>query len=203
MDNWFKHQPEYPVINYWFYFQIKYQIINNWPDYHLLIPSESGISILPQILPFSVGCAIMECFHLPSLRLLLLTLCYVIDLLCNNKDVAAYTTLLTAWSQVCFWMNILHTMCTTYGYGLYTQLVYLWAWLILIITHDPTCHQYYSHMYMHDIIYWWGEHQSYVNSYHYIPFLLQRHIVGQSLDGFYGWHKSCFWTSYHLHAFCI
>ena len=31
-----------------------------------------------------------------------------------------------------------------------------------------------------------GELQSYVNSYPYIPFLLQRHIIGQSLDAFCG-----------------
>ena len=31
---------------------------------------------------------------------------YVFGLPCSNKDVVAYTTLLPAWLQLCFWMNI-------------------------------------------------------------------------------------------------
>ena len=35
--------------------------------------------------------------------------CNVIGLLCNNKDLIVYTTLLTAILQVCFLMNVLKT----------------------------------------------------------------------------------------------
>ena len=71
--------------------------------------------------------------------------CYVIGLLCNNKDVVAYTTLLTATLQVCFPMNILQTYCTTYDNYLYTQLACICVWLILIIIHKPIGHQYFTH----------------------------------------------------------
>ena len=39
------------------------------------------------------GCSIMECFHLPYLRLFLLTPSYVIGLLCNDKGIQLLTLL--------------------------------------------------------------------------------------------------------------
>ena len=41
-----------------------------------------------------------------------------------------YSTLLTTYIQVYFYLNIFWTKCTTYGYSLYTQLAHLWVWLI-------------------------------------------------------------------------
>ena len=75
-------------------------------------------------------------------------LCCVIGLLCNNRDVVAYTALLAAWLEVCFWIYILQTSCATYGYGkqLPNKLANLWAMLILIIMLGPIGHQYYTHV---------------------------------------------------------
>ena len=71
----------------------------------------------------------------------------------QEQNVVAYTTLLTVWLQVCFWMNVLWSGCTTCDYDLYIQLAYLCAWFILIIIYDPLGHQYYTNTYMHDVIY--------------------------------------------------
>ena len=94
--------------------------------------------------------------------------CYVIGLLYNNNVVVAYTTLLTVWLQVCFWMNILQTKCATYNYGLYTQSACLWVWLILTIIHDPIGHHYYTHTFIFDDISSWEEYWPY--TIHPIPF---------------------------------
>ena len=83
--------------------------------------------------------------------ILLLTPCDVIGLLCNNKDVVAYTTLLTAQLQVCFCMNMLKTNYATYDYDLYTQLAGLWVWLISIIIMILLVFVIYIHMYILDI----------------------------------------------------
>ena len=81
-------------------------------------------------------------------RLLLLTPCYVIGLLCNNKDVCTYTILLTACLEVCFWMiyykpTVLHMTTVyihswlTYGHGLFL-LSYI-TLLVVNTTHICTC----------------------------------------------------------------
>ena len=46
-------------------------------------------------------------------------------------------------------MNVLQTVCTTYDYNSYTQLAFLWVWLILVIIHN----QHYPNMYMHHGMY--------------------------------------------------
>ena len=61
----------------------------------------------------------------------------IIGLLCNSKAVASYPTVLTAWLQVCFWMNIVN------------WLHYIWLWFIYTV--GTPMDMAYSH-YMHYLL---------------------------------------------------
>ena len=119
-----------------------------------LMPSEYASSFWLQMLAFVC----------PILRCLLLTPYDVIGLLGNNKSMVAYTSLLTTWLQVCFWMNILQRNCATYDWFMYTGGMPVG----MACPHDHTWSYWSSIIYTYAYAQSYvpmGEHQSYVNSY--------------------------------------
>ena len=108
-------------------------------------------------------------------------LCYVIGLICNDKDGFAYTILLTAWLQLCFLMNICSYI--TYDSGSYTELAYQWVWLILIIMYNPIGY-HTTNICIYLMLYINGEPPVPYKILSLHSILLWRHIVSQNLYTF-------------------